>query len=49
VELVGFVCLVILHNPMNTLLAQNVAIVCVIITLNTVGRMLKMEISSSKK
>ena len=49
VELVGFVCIVILHNPMYTLFAQIVAVVCVIITLNTLGRMLKMEISSSKK
>jgi len=49
VELVGFVCIVILHNPMYTLFAQNVAVVCVIVTLNTVGRMLKMVISSSKK
>lgn len=48
-ELVGFVCIVILHNPMHTLFAQNVAVVCVIITLNTVGRMLKIEILSSKK
>ena len=49
VELVDFVFIVILHNLMYTLFAQNVAVVCVIITLNTVGRMLKKEISSSRK
>jgi len=42
VELVGFVCIVILHILMYTLFAQNVVVVCVIVTLNAVGRMLKM-------
>lgn len=37
------------YDVQYTLFVQNVAVVCVIITLNTVGRMLKKEISSSKK
>jgi hypothetical protein len=49
VELVDFMFIVILHNLLYTLFAQNVAVICVIITLNAVGRMLKKEISSSKK
>jgi uncharacterized membrane protein len=40
VELLDFVFIGILHNLRYTLFAQNVAVVCVIITLNTVGRML---------
>jgi len=48
-ELMGFVFIVFLHNLMYTLFAQNVAVLCGIITCNTVGRMLKTEISSSKK